>query len=277
MTVKQLPTRSELFGIPLDKLTQSELITRIIDMSQHDKSIVAYANIKTMNLAYEEAWYAEFLNLAELVYCDGYGVVLGARLLGRSIRPEHRTTCPDWLETLAGACAENGRSLFILAGCEQTAEIAQKRLTTRYPNLKLGVHDGYFEKRGSDNEAVIQKINSFEPDILVVGFGTPLQEKWIEQNYQHIKTHVFLPVGACVDYYTGLRSRGPAWLTNNGFEWLCRLLTEPKRLWHRYMIGIPLFIFRLFRVRFWPRRRLITHPKKLHVQSRPRSYAEQDN
>jgi N-acetylglucosaminyldiphosphoundecaprenol N-acetyl-beta-D-mannosaminyltransferase len=202
---------------------------------------------------------------------------LGAKLAGRSIEDEHRATCPDWLEALAEACTENGRSLFLLAGCCETAEKAQKRLTSRFPTLKLGVHDGYFQKSGPENESVVRKINDFQPDILVVGFGTPLQEHWIDQNYKKINTHLFLPVGACVDYYTGLRSRGPAWLTNHGFEWLCRLISEPKRLWHRYIIGIPLFMFRIFWVRFLPRKRPQAFPEQTHVQSRTSSYAEQDN
>lgn len=277
MIGEQLPTKSELFGISLDKLTQSELISRIIELALSGKSVVAYANIKTMNLAYEQPWYAEFLKMADLVYCDGFGVILGARLAGKSIDGRHRATCPDWLETLAGACARNGRSLFLLAGCHETAEIAQKRITAQFPALNLGVHDGYFQKNGTENEAVIHVINAFQPDILVVGFGTPLQEQWIEQNYHKINTHVFLPVGACIDYYTGLRSRGPAWLTDHGFEWLCRLVSEPGRLWHRYVVGIPLFTFRVLRTRFFPRKKIITLQEKTHVQSRTGSYAEQDH
>lgn len=277
MTVRQIQGRSELFGVPLDKLNQVELIASIIEMAESGKSLVAYANIKTMNLAYEQHWYAEFLRTADVVYCDGFGVVFGARLVGRSILPSHRATCPDWLGILAGACAENGRSLFLLAGCGKTAEKAHQRLTRQFPSLKLGVHNGYFQKVGPENEAVIELINAFKPDILVVGFGTPLQEQWIKQNYSNIETHVFLPVGACIDYYTGLRSRGPAWLTNHGFEWLCRLATEPRRLWQRYIVGIPLFIFRLIRLRFWPMERPVIHQEKVHVQSRTGGYAEQDN
>ena len=277
MTVRQNQGRSELFGVPLDKLNQVELIASIIEMAESGKSLIAYANIKTMNMAYEQPWYAEFLRTAAIVYCDGFGVIFGARLVGRSILPSHRATCPDWLETLAGACAENGRSLFLLAGCGKTAEKAHERLGQQFPTLKFGVHNGYFQKVGPENRAIVEKINAFKPDILLVGFGTPLQEQWIKQNYSTIETHVFLPVGACIDYYTGLRTRGPAWLTNHGFEWFCRLVTEPRRLWHRYIIGIPLFFFRLIRLRFLPLKRPIFQQGKVHVSTRTSSYAEQDN
>jgi N-acetylglucosaminyldiphosphoundecaprenol N-acetyl-beta-D-mannosaminyltransferase len=165
----------------------------------------------------------------------------------------------------------------LLAGIQETAEKAKKRLNGRFPTLKLAVHNGYFEKQGAENERVVRQINEFQPDILVIGFGTPLQERWIEQNYQGINTHVFLPVGACLDYYTGLRSRGPAWLTNNGFEWLCRLLTEPRRLWHRYVVGIPIFLCRAIWSRFFPRQQPVRIPRKTTLQGSTGSYAEQDN
>lgn len=275
--MKPNPDTLHLFDIRLHKLTRPELLAAIIGMTAGGKSIVAYANIKTMNLAYEQPWYAGFLNRANLVYCDGFGVVLGARLAGRPIRAVHRATCPDWLETLAGECEQNGRSLFLLAGCDETADKARKRLAAAFPQLKLGVHHGYFQKTGPENENVIQIINRFQPDILCVGFGTPLQEQWIEHNHQKINTHVFLPVGACVDYYTGLRSRGPAWLTDHGLEWLCRLISEPQRLWHRYVVGIPLFMLRIIRIRLFPRKRPQAIPEHPHVQSRTSSYAEQDN
>jgi N-acetylglucosaminyldiphosphoundecaprenol N-acetyl-beta-D-mannosaminyltransferase len=274
---RQSPAKTVFFGVRLDKLTQKELIANMIDMAGSGKSIIAYANIKTMNLAYEQPWFAHFLNSANIVYCDGFGVVLAAKLAGRSIQNAHRATCPDWLETLAGECAANGRSLFLLAGCDETAEIAKQRLTKTFPTLKLGVYQGYFQKTGSENERVIQAINAFQPDILGIGFGTPLQEQWIEQNYHKINTHVFLPVGACLDYYTGLRSRGPAWLTNHGFEWLCRLVSEPRRLWHRYIVGIPLFIFRVIRIRFFPRKQPAQPQETSNFQSRSSGYVEQDN
>lgn len=271
------PNTIHLFGIRLHKLTRQQLLSNIVSLGAAGKSIIAYANIKTVNLAYEEPWYANFLNRANLVYCDGFGVILGAKLAGLSLNGVHRATCPDWLETLAGECEQGGRSLFLLAGSGETAAQAQKQLSETFPSLKLRVHHGYFEKIGPENDRVIEIVNDFQPDILCVGFGTPLQERWIEANFQRVNTHVFLPVGACVDYYTGLRSRGPTWLTDNGFEWLCRLFTEPQRLWRRYVVGIPLFMLRVLRLRLSLKKQPQPLPKQTHVETRASSYAEQDN
>ena len=74
----------------------------------------------------------------------------------------------------------------------------------------------------------------------------PIQENWIRQNIDAIEAKVFLPLGACLDFYTGSVYRGPRWMTENGFEWLTRFFTEPKRLWERYIVGNPLFFSRIF-------------------------------
>jgi len=75
----------------------------------------------------------------------------------------------------------------------------------------------------------------------------PLQEQWILNNIERINARVFLPLGACLDFYTGTVYRGPEWMTNRGLEWLTRLVTEPHRLWERYVIGNPLFFYRIFK------------------------------
>ena len=112
------------FNIGLHKLSKGQLLDKIIRLAGKGKSVIAYANIKTMNLALDEGWYHDFLTSADLVYCDGFGVILGARLAGLRISGHHRATCPDWLEELAGKCAEKGRSLFLLAGNSQSTNTA---------------------------------------------------------------------------------------------------------------------------------------------------------
>jgi N-acetylglucosaminyldiphosphoundecaprenol N-acetyl-beta-D-mannosaminyltransferase len=114
----------------------------------------------------------------------------------------------------------------------------------------VAARHGFFQKSGPENEQVIVAINTFKPHLLIVGFGMPLQEAWIQANMNQIDARVIMPLGACLDFYTGRVPRGPAWLTNHGFEWLARLLTEPRRLWKRYLIGNPLFLYRVLKQRF---------------------------
>jgi N-acetylglucosaminyldiphosphoundecaprenol N-acetyl-beta-D-mannosaminyltransferase len=101
-----------------------------------------------------------------------------------------------------------------------------------------------------ENESVIAIINRLRPNILIVGFGMPLQERWLMENWDRIHANIGLTGGAVFDYISGNVPRAPRWMTDHGFEWLGRLLVEPSRLWRRYLIGNPLFIWRIMKQRF---------------------------
>jgi len=228
------------------KLTVSELIAYIAQAAKgHRKTIVGNVNVRAMNFAYELRWYREFLNRSDVVFCDGFGVMLGAKCCGYCLQSKHRMTCPDYIEDLAKTCEQQGVSLFLLAGKPGVVDQAILKLKTIAPNLKIAGHHGFFKKTGAENQTIIDKINRFRPDVLYVGFGMPLQERWIVDNFDQIDTTVFLPLGACLDFYTGTIYRGPRWMTDSGLEWLSRLFTEPRRLWERYLIGNSIFLYRV--------------------------------
>src|SRR4028118_1840584 len=232
------------------KVRVNELIEFVTKAAKLDKkTVVGNVNVRAMNFAYEFPWYRDFLNKADLVFCDGFGVLLGAKLEGYSVQSVHRMTCPDYIENLALACEKQDVSLFLLAGKPGVVDKAIAKLKAIAPNLKIQGHHGHFEKSGEENDCVIDKINKFQPGILYVGFGMPLQERWILDNINRIEARVFLPLGACLDFYTGSIYRGPRWMTDRGLEWLTRFFTEPKRLWERYVVGNPLFFYRLLRQR----------------------------
>jgi N-acetylglucosaminyldiphosphoundecaprenol N-acetyl-beta-D-mannosaminyltransferase len=113
----------------------------------------------------------------------------------------------------------------------------------------VGVRHGYFDHSAgsAENEAVLEEINAAAPDILLVGLGMPLQERWLTQNRQGLNVGVALSGGAVFDYVSQRVRRGPPILTESGFEWLARLLNEPRRLWKRYLLGNPLFLLRVLR------------------------------
>ncbi|MBR8839341.1 MAG: WecB/TagA/CpsF family glycosyltransferase [Stigonema ocellatum SAG 48.90 = DSM 106950] len=239
-----------LLGTRFHKVRVQELIDYVVNAGKIDKkTVIGNVNVRSMNFAYELPWYKDFLNKSDLVFCDGFGVILGAKILGYHVDSTHRMTCPDYIEDLALACERENVSLFLLAGKPGTVDKAIAKLTAVAPNLKLKGHHGYFEKSGKENEFVIQEINEFKPDVLYIGFGMPLQERWILNNLEQVEAKVFLPLGACLDFYTNTVYRGPRWMTDSGFEWLTRLVTEPHRLWERYIIGNPLFFYRVLEER----------------------------
>lgn len=241
----------ELLGTKFHKIRVKELINFIVNSAKlNKKTIVGNVNVRAMNFACEMPWYKEFINRSDLVFCDGFGVLLGAKICGCGVKSEHRMTCPDYIENLALSCERDNVSLYLLAGKPGVVEKAIAKLKVVAPNLNIKGHHGYFHKSGVENQYVIDEINQFKPDVLYVGFGMPLQERWIIDNFDQINAKVFLPLGACLDFYTGAVYRGPRWMTNRGLEWLSRLFTEPQRLWQRYVVGNPLFFFRLLKERF---------------------------
>ncbi|NET34445.1 MAG: WecB/TagA/CpsF family glycosyltransferase [Cyanothece sp. SIO1E1] len=191
------------------KVTVDQVIEFIVQAaSQRHKAIVGNLNVRAANFAFGLEWYRNFINQSDLVFCDGFGVLLGAKLLGHTIESKHRMTAPDFIDDLALACQQKDISIFLLAGKPGVVDKAIAMLQTTAPSLRVQGHHGYFTKTGNENNAVIEQINQFKPDILYIGFGMPMQERWILDNIKRIDAGVFLPLGACLDFYTGTVYRG---------------------------------------------------------------------
>ena len=241
-----------IFGVRIHALTIAELHQIIAEVIQNDqRALVLNVNVHALNLANKHPWLRDALNEAEIVFCDGAGVIFGAQLLGQQI-PE-RITYADWFWQLGEFAEANGYSMYFLGAKPGIAKKAAEIMIQRFPRLKIiGTHNGYFDKTSSsaENEAVIHEINSLSPDILTVGMGMPLQERWLHENWDKLNVHVGLAGGAVFDYISGELKRAPTWMNNNGLEWLGRLAIEPRRLWHRYLIGNPLFIGHILGERF---------------------------
>jgi N-acetylglucosaminyldiphosphoundecaprenol N-acetyl-beta-D-mannosaminyltransferase len=235
-----------LLGVRVDDLPLERFLQKITEtVTQNRRAIVSYANAHALNIAFEQAWFKTFLNSSEVVFCDGFGVWLGGWLTGQQIN--HRHTPPDWINQLA-ASGDGQLTFYFLGARSGVAERAGLALKKKVPNCKVvGTHHGYFYKSKSspENLDVIRRINNAKPNLLLVGFGMPTQEAWIMENWDDLQVNIAMPVGALFDYLAGETPRGPRAMTNYGLEWLGRLIIEPRRLWKRYLIGNPLFIWRI--------------------------------
>lgn len=243
--------RVEFLGVQIDPLTVDQLLQRIAQIiDQRCRALVLNVNVHIYNLAASHPWLTHWLNKAEIVFCDGAGVMLGTRLLGKSI-PE-RITYADWFWQLAALAEARGYTLFFLGAQPGVAQKAADRLRTAHPRLQIvGIRDGYFDSTpgSAENEAVLAAINAASPDVLTVGMGMPRQEQWLRDNWDRLDVRVALTGGAVFDYISGDLARAPRWMTDNGLEWLGRLLIEPKRLWRRYLLGNPRFLLRVLQHR----------------------------
>lgn len=242
----------DILGVPVNDLSANEIIKTINACIQsRSKAVLAYVNIHAVNLAQDLPWFQNFMQRTSLNYCDGYGVMLGSWVLGKTIH--HRASPPDWIETLVLECVSNRFSIFLLGGRVGIAKRTASILTYNFPGVQIvGTAHGYFDKHpgSSENEELICMINAAKPDLLLVGMGMPVQERWLLENLDHLDIKVALPVGALFEYLSGNILRPPRWMRGIGLEWLGRVAIEPKRLWKRYLYGIPRFLFIVLKARF---------------------------
>ncbi len=250
MTINPL-TSIDILGVKVHPLTVSALHSYISScINSESKSVILNVNAYCLNLAYQESWLRDYLNSADIVFCDGSGVIVGARLLGYQI--PQRITYADWMWQLAKFAEQKQYSLFFLGAEPGVSQQAADQLQKRFPRLCIaGALDGYFNKSKSsrENQTIINRINQVRPNILVVGFGMPLQERWLMENWECIHANIALTGGAVFDYVSGSLKRAPRWMTDHNLEWLGRLAIEPRRLWKRYVLGNPLFLYRVTRQR----------------------------
>lgn len=205
---------------------------------------ISNVNIHAMNTAWCDPHFREILNASDLVFVDGAGVRLGARLVGCPVG--ERLTPADWIDDLLDICALRDWPVFWLGDTDEVGEAFERCLRARHPKLQLaGRHHGFFAKSGPESDAVVAQINASGAKLLMVGMSMPIQEKWIWDNRDRLRPPVRLPLGGLARIVTGHIRRGPRWLTDNGLEWLYRLCVQPRYTWQRYLIGNPLFLIRI--------------------------------
>lgn len=243
----QRPRDMELLGLPIHDVGVDKIYAFVEEtISKRQKAIVLHSNVHGVNLACKHPWLYDFYQKAHLVFCDGDGVRLGLKILGYS--PPPKITYNEWLWQLAAFCERKEYRLFLLGGRPGIAQEAARRLKERSPRLNIvGLYDGFFRKRGENDDTIIARINAASPDILLVCLGMPLQERWLADNWSLLDVHVFLTGGAAVDYVSGRLGKAPSWMVRSHLEWLYRFWQEPGRLFGRYMIGNPVFLARVLR------------------------------
>ena len=181
---------------------------------------------------------------ADLVLCDGMGLMYASRLLGRPL-PE-MLSGPLVMERLVRHAAVQGYSVYFLGAKKEMVEGAVRRYLEKYPGLKIaGYHDGYFSRM--EEPEIIRTIKEARPQILLVAMGSPREELFIYENLQELGVPLCLDVGGAFDVAAGMTKLAPKWMRLAGLEWFYRLIQEPRRLWKRYATVIPWFVFLVLR------------------------------
>lgn len=243
------PPTTEIFDVGVQTAPPAELLRLILGYAgREEHRRVTYVNAHVLNQAAANPRLRRALLASDLVYCDGYGVRLAARAIGLPV--PHRMTGADWIWGVAALCEEQGLSLYLLGSDPGASAEAAAGLKRWYPRLEVcGTHHGYFEVDSPHNERVLEDIAERKPDLLLVGMGTPLQELWVDEHFDRIGADVVWTVGALFDYISGRTPRAPGWMADRGLEWVFRLVIEPRRMWRRYLIGNPRFLWRVLEER----------------------------
>ena len=183
------------------------------------------------------------LNSADLFFPDGISVVWVARRRGFNLKKEG--TGPELMREFCRLADEKGYRNFFFGDTEETLQLLTANLTREFPALQVaGVYAPPFRPLAPDeDDAVVRMINETAPDILWVGLGCPKQERWIFEHKARLNVPVAIGVGASFKFYSGQVKRAPAWLRNLGFEWLWRLMLEPRRIWRRVLVDGTRFVW----------------------------------
>lgn len=246
-----------MMGTRVQALTMDDLhavIGATIDARR--QAVVAHQNQHGLYLVQRDAQMRAFYEQAEYVHVDGMAVVLLGRLLGLPLERRHRTTYVDWIGPLMREAEERGWRVFFLGGRPGIGERASTILRERHPGLVIASAHGYFDQRhgSAESRERIERILAFAPDLLLVGLGMPRQERWIAAHRSELPACAILTSGACMDYVAGEVPTPPRWMGRTGLEWLARLISEPRRLWKRYLLE-PWLLLAVF-AREWLRLRV---------------------
>jgi N-acetylglucosaminyldiphosphoundecaprenol N-acetyl-beta-D-mannosaminyltransferase len=245
--VATAPDRISLLGIPIDNLTMDEAIERMIRRpAGQGAAQVCFVNADCVNVAFRHNAYRNLLNHCHLVLGDGIGVKLAGKILNSNIRQNVNGT--DLFPRLCEELERRQLGIFLLGGKPDVADDVARWIGRHYSSLRVcGTQHGYFSP--AEEPAIVQRIAASGAQVLLVAFGAPKQDLWIQHNLARLGVPVAMGVGGLFDFYSGRIARAPVWMREVGFEWLYRFLQEPRRMWKRYFVGNAIFLFRVVRER----------------------------
>jgi N-acetylglucosaminyldiphosphoundecaprenol N-acetyl-beta-D-mannosaminyltransferase len=234
--------QARVLGVRVDCVDMDGALARIevlVDAGGHH--LVATVNPEFVMRARGDREFARVLETADLCIPDGSGVVWAARRQGCSMPGP--VTGVDLIPPLAALCARRGWRLFLLGAGPGVAEDLAARLRRDHPGLDVGAFAGSAEP-AADAETVAA-VARHRPQVLLVAFGAPRQELWIDRAGRSLEVPVAIGVGGSFDYLTGRVPRAPGWMRSAGLEWLFRLVRQPWRL--RRMAVLPIYALRVLR------------------------------
>lgn len=229
-------------GMPIDAISWDEAIGKISGWAhQRESRYVCIVNAHSVVTGRLEDDFGEVLRGADMCTPDGAPVAWMMRRLGWP--QQQRINGPDLMALYCARAATRGEGIYLYGGTEQTLEILRDVLPKRFPGLQIaGSWSPPFRSLTAEEEvSAVNAINESGAGTIWVSLGCPKQERWMAAHRGQVRG-VMIGVGAAFDYHAGTITRAPVWMRNIGMEWLHRLMSEPRRLWRRYLITNYMFI-----------------------------------
>ena len=233
-----------IFGININSFDYDKFLNQIsIAMKNDGKKSITYVTANSLNLIFDNDKLINIFNQFDLIHPDGMGVFIASQILYGKNGLKKRITGSDFYPIFNQAAIKNKWKIFFFGDEEATL----KKILTINPELVVsGWHNGF----NYNNDDLVTEINNSITDILIVGLGCPKQEKWIIENKNKLSVKVIIAVGDGIKTFAGIKKRGNRFFQTLGLEWVIRLINNPFSFWKRYLIGIPLFLFRVIRSKY---------------------------
>lgn len=247
--------RDTIFGLPLDLMTLDETV-RVISGYLAGGGVCRHVvlNVPKVLQAQQDDILASAIRSATLVNADGTWIAVGARFCG--VRVPERFTGYDLMQVLVSRAASSGDSVYFLGATEDVLEKVVERYRSAFPGLSIaGYCNGYFSDE--ESQGIADQIRESRAVLLFIGIPSPRKELWLAEFLEHTGATFGMGVGGSFDVVAGQIKRAPVWVQQSGFEWLYRLIQEPRKMWRRYLLSIPGFTSLVFNERLsrWLRRR----------------------
>ena len=234
---------ARVLGSFIDALTWESTLAIIFSWAERRQSrYVCICNAHSLVTAIQDSDFLDIINNADMTTPDGMPVAWCLRRLG--FPGQQRINGPDLMWKYCKSAVREGQAIFLYGSTEQILDILQGKLRAVFPALKIaGVYSPPFrELTEEEDQEIVNLMNRSGARVIFVGLGCPKQEKWMAA-HRGLVHAVMIGVGAAFDYHAGTIKRAPLWMQNVGLEWLFRLISEPRRLWKRYLVTNSKFIW----------------------------------
>lgn len=220
------------------------------------KVLINTINAHSYNTAQKDELFAEALRNGDYLIPDGASIIKACKWLDGKSRPKKRIAGWDLFIFEMERLNDKGKKtngklrVMFMGSSEKVLSKIRTQAAVDYPYLEVVTYSPPYKPIFSDedNAAIVKAINEAAPDLLWIGMTAPKQEKWAYSHWQSLDIHCHVgTIGAVFDFYAGTAKRAPEWWQNHSLEWLYRLMIEPKRMWRRYLIGNPLFLWNVFK------------------------------